>query len=78
MKFAEDWRGVFLRGDDAYAFALALKEVLQHTDATVDLMAVKQAQGLLTYLLAVDERTVQRDVQHMHDYSKCLDHVGDG
>jgi hypothetical protein len=47
MRFGDDWRGVFIRGDDAFGYYLALISVIRSkTDGNEKLIALAQLTGL--------------------------------
>lgn len=56
MKFEDDWTGVFIRGDRAFALAMALESVLTDRDGGTpfDHLAVS---SFLELLKNADERT---------------------
>ncbi|MGE0521274.1 MAG: hypothetical protein AB7F22_25520 [Reyranella sp.] len=53
-RFGDDWCGVFIRGDNAAYFALALRYVLG--TSTADPIAIMTVHSLLELLQASDER----------------------
>jgi hypothetical protein len=56
IKFGEDWPGLFLRGDDALAYAIYLKNFL---DCPTDIMSQVQMRGLVELLSSVREHEGQ-------------------
>ena len=54
MAFGDDWPGVFIRGDDAFGFALSLRELLNSSslgdDQVSHIFAKAALQGLLMHL----------------------------
>lgn len=54
MRFGGDWTGLFLRGDDAYNYAVALEEVLGEDRVRTPARLVLR--GLLADLKSVDDR----------------------
>jgi hypothetical protein len=54
MKFGDDWPGVFIRGDNAGAYGLALQQVLDQEELHPILRL--QVQGLQRLLAGSDER----------------------
>ena len=75
MKFGEDWTGVFIRGDEAFAASLAVGKALQrpfHGHALERL----QLQGLMDILLScVETHGKKKDViQKLKEYTKCIQH----
>jgi hypothetical protein len=70
MRFAEDWRGVFIRGDNAFGYAMYLKSVLAGDPAAE---AYKHGlQGLLDLLLSSDERNANIETQNMKTFAECM------
>ena len=66
-RFVDDWCGVFIRGDNAFYYAMLLRQVLhpdgEDVDALTGALARIQLRGLLRLLEASDERghsTVER------------------
>ena len=52
MEFSQDWPGVFIRGDNAFAYAMYLRALLE-TDGSnpgIDYIARAQVQGLIELL----------------------------
>jgi hypothetical protein len=41
MKFGDDWRGVFIRGDHAIHFWLNLNNILQYEAVTLDPLPIR-------------------------------------
>lgn len=61
MQFGDDWCGVFIRGDNAAGFAIALEQLLNEDTALTHLwLARAQLKGLLRLLKGSDQRTVSR------------------
>jgi len=60
-KFGDDWTGVFIRGDHAFAFAAALAELIKASDGVVHPMATGQANGLLELLQSSNENTTNQE-----------------
>jgi hypothetical protein len=59
MQFGDDWPGVFIRGDHAAAYVMALSQVLERTktDDIAHSLAVLQCAGLLNTLRGCDARS---------------------
>lgn len=60
MKFGEDWTGVFIRGDDAMPYALALRHMLEvhppaQDDETDPVLAKMVLKGLIDVLESCNE-----------------------
>ena len=80
MKFGGDWRGVFIRGDNAFAFAQALKVIFATVSPEKDYgklsiaerIAVQQLHGFLELLESANERKPVQELQHLRPYSYCL------
>lgn len=77
MKFGDDWRGTFFRGDDAFMFSMHLKTVLDHIEAlgksapetTISLHVLR---GLQDSLESVDERKTDVPTQVLKSFDACL------
>lgn len=77
MKFGEDWTGVFLRGDDAIPYALALRHLLElhptvADDDTNPVLATMVLKGLVDVLESCDERHQALDRQMLKKFDECL------
>lgn len=74
MQFGDDWPGLYIRGDNALGYMMALDAVLQSVtnQHTVPMMQVK---GLLRLLGGVDDRvgTDDRDkpIQRLKPLNDC-------
>jgi hypothetical protein len=67
MKFGDDWTGIFIRGDNAAGFAIALDAVL---NGLTDPFAGAVLMGLRSTLRNADERTTHlSDTQVMKPFS---------
>ena len=55
LEFEGDYPGVFIRGDNAFAYAMSLRNVLEKT--TADAMSQMIVRGLLDLLAESDART---------------------
>lgn len=69
MKFGDDWRGLFIRGDDAFNFAGQLRRVLEL--GNVPAIAAHVLRGLLDLLESSDERKAAEGVQKMKAFTEC-------
>lgn len=67
MKFGDDWRGLFIRGDNAWHYAEHLRKVLPLADP----FARAVLTGLLQELFNTNERMDQVDVQLMKPFEEC-------
>jgi hypothetical protein len=47
LKFGEDWTGLFIRGDDAFAYSLLLENVLEDKASALDKLQLKSLLELL-------------------------------
>ena len=66
MKFEDDWCGVFIRGDNAFAFAMYLEQVFAALENKLEpsplfLAGLKGFAGLLR---SCDERHMEEEPQH--------------
>lgn len=59
MKFGEDWRGVFIRGDSAMLYAMHLSRALESKSPEEQLVAREVARGLLSLLYSAVEGGAQ-------------------
>lgn len=78
MQFGDDWRGLFIRGDNAGAIAQYLKVVLDHYE---ELIKKSGTDGFLLYsgilrnfgkTLQSSNQFVDTDVQMMKSIEECL------
>jgi hypothetical protein len=80
MKFGDDWRGVFIRGDNAFAIRLALDRTLkllvdENKKTTLDYIAtIPQLEGFLKLLEQSDERNEIKTHQHqqLKPFNECI------
>jgi hypothetical protein len=72
LQFGSDWAGVFIRGDNAFAYAMALQGALEDpTLMTRDVIGTKMLlQGLVSTLSACIGSDPPS--QHMKDFDRCL------
>lgn len=68
MQFGDDWRGVFIRGDDAHAYAAALGAIIQNSS---DVFANAVLLGLKDLLLRSDESQADSDTQKLRSFDVC-------
>jgi hypothetical protein len=47
LKFGDDWTGLFIRGDDAFAYSLLLENVLEDKASALDKLQLKSLLELL-------------------------------
>ncbi len=58
MQFEEDWPGVFIRGDNAAMWAMALREVLSESEASTKFAySHVMVKGLVDLLTSSDTRS---------------------
>jgi hypothetical protein len=70
MVFGDDWTGVFIRGDNAFFYAMALQEILSRPD---DVMARNAVQDLIDLLRNSRHVVgVPKDAQAMKPFSEAL------
>jgi hypothetical protein len=70
MKFGDDWTGVFMRGDTAAGYYIALKTVLGHPGPFT--MEEAMLHGLLGVLRSSNERVgYLSDTQVMRPFAEC-------
>jgi hypothetical protein len=66
MQFENDWRGVFIRGDNANAYAMYLR-----TFASIKPEYQTLFDGLIKLLEGSDERNENSDTQKMKPFAEC-------
>ena len=54
VRFGDDWPGVFIRGDNALAYAMYIHRFLEHPE---DLIAKANLEGLARLLIGCDARS---------------------
>jgi len=72
--FGEDWPGVFIRGDDAFNYAIQLAhllDVLHGSEDPIVLLALNTMDGLRQLLLSCEVRP-EMDVLKLKDAQSCL------
>lgn len=70
MKFGDDWRGIFIRGDNAGYYAL----VLEHIETLIpdgDFINRGVVHGLRMTLCGADERYESKETQIMKSFDEC-------
>jgi len=81
MQFADDWSGVFLRGDDALYYGMALKSLLEATAESGkfgDVIARMSLSSLVDILLSCEHppatigQTSEFAPQQLKAFSECL------
>ncbi len=63
VRFGDDWPGLFIRGDNAFAYARYLEEVLKHVEGT-SALALANVRDLLALLGSTREGTTD-DVREL-------------
>lgn len=79
MKFGEDWRGIFIRGDNALAEAQTIRQALHLWTVTSGEKEPSHHErilriylgGLIGLLESADERQ-PADTQHLKPYAECV------
>jgi len=80
MRFTDDWSGVFLRGDDAIHYGMALKALLESTAeaGNGDVIARTNLSSLVGILLSCEHppatfgQTSDFTPQQLKAFSECL------
>jgi hypothetical protein len=78
MKFGDDWRGTFFRGDDAFHFSQHLKALLDRAEEVGEEalpgtnISVLVLRGLQEALESVDERKKDVPTQVLKVFDTCL------
>lgn len=73
MRFEGDWRGVFIRGDNAFGYAMYLKAVLANPEHDKTIRMYKTGlEGLMELLLSSDERQDGVETQQMKPFDDCV------
>lgn len=73
MKFGNDWRGVFIRGDSCMGYQLALMQLIESNETpnnTIDIMPLKD---LLLLLKTSNENVKVEGGQYLKDFKNCID-----
>ncbi len=68
MQFGEDWRGVFIRGDDAIRFASGLQECQRVLGPRRGDPAAQTVMELIALFNRVQQFSTDRHVQYMKAY----------
>jgi len=76
MVFGDDWPGVFIRGDNAWAYTNALKEALAALDGTaMNEYFFAELNGLADLLSSCNvtsNKYNHDETQVMHNYETCV------
>lgn len=70
VEFGDDWRGVYIRGDNALYYAMELKRFLAN-NKTDDWMAEGNLQSLLELLQSAAQGGDSEPVQKLKDFREC-------
>jgi hypothetical protein len=72
MRFGSDWRGAFIRGDDAFGYAQALEIILKGTPDPFSLTISRAVlESLLGVLKATNEHNEIENCQQLLEYMDC-------
>jgi hypothetical protein len=76
MQFGEDWKGVFIRGDNVFALKLALMKLLEvtrhHTGNPYEtILEIKTIEGLIRLLESSNQYTGLQP-QKMKSFEECF------
>jgi len=80
MQFGNDWRGVFIRGDNAAYYAIIIKLALEHhQELKKDVNTLWALEELLKVLENSNERTHLNEdgVQKMKPFEECVREEGE-
>lgn len=79
MRFGEDWAGVFIRGDNAGAYGMMLREVLNAIEKgeQPNIITVEQLKGLLSDLGGcIESKQLNPDgvqeCQELKEFKDCV------
>jgi len=74
MRFGNDWRGAFIRGDDAFGYAQALEILLKGKPDDFSLTISRAVlEGLLGVLKSSNEHEkLAEDPQQLKPFPECL------
>lgn len=71
LQFGDDWPGVFIRGDNAAAYAMNLQLLLESEafkdTLSLDVFAMTTLRGLLALLGSCDVRTIRKEETNATD-----------
>jgi hypothetical protein len=70
MRFGDDWTGVFIRGDQAFFFALSLREVLENP-SEMDFIRRKALESIAALLESSNEQGAIEDRQNMVPFDEA-------
>jgi len=66
VQFGDDWPGVFIRGDNAFAYSMALSDALEQLE---DPLLKAQLEGLRQVLSSSDARGSLEGIRHIKDFT---------
>lgn len=76
MEFEDDWRGIFIRGDNAAYYAMLLKNVLDSNSNNEDKMSFSKIQLIqlesLFNLLNSSNQFIEQEVQLLKPFKDCI------
>ena len=73
MTFADDWRGVFLRGDSAFHYLSHLRVLLDPAmSPEVRALSAMMCESLATTLASAYQFTPAPDEQRMRPFAECV------
>jgi hypothetical protein len=77
IQFGDDWRGIFIRGDNAYAMALTIHLAMQALEGRDDQTGTyKQLEGIQLFLSKVNQNKFPDEhVQKMKSFADCTEHA---
>lgn len=84
VQFGDDWRGIFIRGDDCFEYVYVLKAALEKFDSKMDPFASRESltriylQGLIDLLESSNEHA-HKDVtvQRLKSFEECVEENND-
>lgn len=71
MQFEGDWRGVFIRGDSAFNYAMHLERLMKHQPPG-DVIGMMVVRDLHNLLIRSDERGPAPETQRMRPYADAI------
>ncbi len=77
MQFEGDWRGVFIRGDNAFGYAINIKQMLSVDTELSRKIGRASLESLMELLFSSDERKEGADTQQMKRFDECKREQGE-
>jgi hypothetical protein len=71
MQFGDDWRGVFIRGDNALMGYLPMLYRLKQK-SNLDMLSLAELDGLISLIESSNHHSDNTDVQFMKDFKDCI------